>query len=108
MAILLHAAVALDQPHRAQLAEPIERLLDVGRFELHQRRAIALLVAAGADGVEAHGVNVGRGLGLLGQYARHPAVDGAERLPAALRRGGLRLDGGSSMAVLSPGELPES
>ena len=90
VAILLHAAVAFDQPHRPQLAEPVERLFHFARLELHQRPAIALLVAGRNDGIEAHRIDVGRGLGLFGQHAGYPAVDGAQRLPAMLRWRGRR------------------
>ena len=74
MAILLHPAVALDQPHGADGPQPVEASSTWSGFELHQRPAVVLLVAAGADGGEAHGIDVGRGLGLFRQDAQQRAV----------------------------------
>ena len=90
MAVLLHSPVAFDQPDGADGPQPIERLFHLVRFELHQRPAVVLLVAAGADGGQAHGIDVGCGLGLFRQNAGDAPFDGADRLPPPLGRPGLR------------------
>ena len=55
------------------------------RVEIHDRRPIALLIAAGGDRIERHRIGGRRGLGLLSQHAGHTAMDGRQRLPARRR-----------------------
>jgi len=77
----IHSATPLHHGHRAQLAELIERFLDLRLFELHQGRAIVFLIAAGAEGVGRQRVVFRRRLGLLDKHAEDTTLDGFERPP---------------------------
>ena len=83
VAVFGDPAVALHQPHRAELAEPLERLLHLLGLELHDGEAVALLVGGRGDGVERHGVGTGDGLGLFHQDAGDAAVDGVDAAASA-------------------------
>ncbi len=69
--------------------ELVERLVDLGLFDAHQRITIAFLVTRITDRVERKGIGVRRGLGLFDQHAKDAPLYGRKRLPGRLA-GGVR------------------
>ena len=75
MPIFVDPSAALHKAHGAQTAEPLERLFDGILCQLHLWKAIALLVAATAQGVKRERIVVWSCFGLFDEYSQDSAVD---------------------------------
>lgn len=81
VAVFFDAAVTLNERDGAGAAESVEGLVDRRLVELHERKAIAFLIAAIDERVGGERIGVGRGFGLLGKDAGDATFDSLERAP---------------------------
>jgi len=83
--VLGNSPAALHLDNRPHFPQVIDRLLHVVCVQVHLRRTVALLVAAGDEGVERHRIRFRRRFGFLNQHAHHAALPGVQRMPLGLR-----------------------
>ena len=100
-------ATALD--HQRQAAQRLQRVQQLGFVQVHDRIAVAALVAAGQQGIQRHRIAVGNGLFLFQQYRQGAGGVGIQ----SGQRGGIRhgrspCRGGVGFAERPDGHRPKA